>query len=519
MHRLRVPCIRRRNCVRFLLLAIILSVVAFTSVGILEGMKKSASASTSSASDAEDSLIAANRVKRLEAELASVEENVRAVEERLKAAQLNRPPVDGDANDDSTHDDDDMRDAADADAYEMLQMQNNAVDANNAGEGGASESQSEDAVWRARFHETDAAKLREYVEALNGAQTVRNRQRFPSRPPDGPVVVIQVHDRPQYFRLSIESLRNARGVENALIVVSHDYWNADMLEITWSIDFAQSIAIFMPHAMQLHPDSFPGTDPKDCPRDLTRSEARQAQCNNAEYPDMYGHYREAPFAMTKHHWWWKANFVFTALQAINGRDSPVVMMEGDHVVSPDFFEALDKAQALKKAECSDCGVITMGTYDAPVSGVPRSAARMFAWRSSEHNMGMVLDRASWSDIASCADPFCTYDDYNWDWTLQYLGTLCLSRTRLRGFSAIVLSLPRIFHIGSCGMHKKSGTCDPTADMDALRVRFQGSEYRTPITEMRLDRTNDVRMSHVGSPNGGWGDKRDHDLCRRTLVAH
>jgi hypothetical protein len=33
--------------------------------------------------------------------------------------------------------------------------------------------------------------------------------------------------------------------------------------------------------------------------------AKAMGCNNAEHPDKYGHYREAKFTMTKHHWWWK----------------------------------------------------------------------------------------------------------------------------------------------------------------------------------------------------------------------
>ena len=40
--------------------------------------------------------------------------------------------------------------------------------------------------------------------------------------------------------------------------------------------------------------------------------ARVKGCLNAEYPDQYGHYREADYTMTKHHWWWKVNL--TTLQ-------------------------------------------------------------------------------------------------------------------------------------------------------------------------------------------------------------
>jgi hypothetical protein len=42
--------------------------------------------------------------------------------------------------------------------------------------------------------------------------------------------------------------------------------------------------------------------------------AKEMLCNNALYPDLYGHYREAKFTQTKHHWWWKANRVFSQLE-------------------------------------------------------------------------------------------------------------------------------------------------------------------------------------------------------------
>jgi hypothetical protein len=43
--------------------------------------------------------------------------------------------------------------------------------------------------------------------------------------------------------------------------------------------------------------------------------AQRLQCLNADWPDLYGHYREAKFTQTKHHWWWKANRVFDQLKA------------------------------------------------------------------------------------------------------------------------------------------------------------------------------------------------------------
>lgn len=39
--------------------------------------------------------------------------------------------------------------------------------------------------------------------------------------------------------------------------------------------------------------------------------------------------------------------------------------------------------------------------------------------------------------------FCSYDDYNWDWTLMKISLRCVKRA----FSALVMKTPRIFHIG------------------------------------------------------------------------
>lgn len=45
--------------------------------------------------------------------------------------------------------------------------------------------------------------------------------------------------------------------------------------------------------------------------------AIKRKCTNAMHPDQYGHYREAKFTQTKHHWWWKANRVFNELDVVS----------------------------------------------------------------------------------------------------------------------------------------------------------------------------------------------------------
>lgn len=58
-------------------------------------------------------------------------------------------------------------------------------------------------------------------------------------------------------------------------------------------------------------------------------------------------------------------------------------------------------------------------------------------------MGMVFNRTIWEAIRNCSPHFCSYDDYNWDWSLQHVSHVCLKNK----LHAIVLRGPRVFHIG------------------------------------------------------------------------
>lgn len=58
-------------------------------------------------------------------------------------------------------------------------------------------------------------------------------------------------------------------------------------------------------------------------------------------------------------------------------------------------------------------------------------------------MGFAYNRTTWRDIVHCANHFCTYDDYNWDWSLQHVSQQCL-HSKLH---AMVVKGPRVFHIG------------------------------------------------------------------------
>ena len=92
------------------------------------------------------------------------------------------------------------------------------------------------------------------------------------------------------------------------------------------------------------------------------SRALLLQCLNSNHPDMYGHYREAKFTQTKHHWWWKANRVFDQLTVTRNHTGMVLFLEEDHYVAEDFLHVLDLMEHTRKQSCERCNILSLGTY-------------------------------------------------------------------------------------------------------------------------------------------------------------
>ncbi|XP_065071503.1 alpha-1,6-mannosyl-glycoprotein 2-beta-N-acetylglucosaminyltransferase-like [Rhopilema esculentum] len=354
-------------------------------------------------------------------------------------------------------------------------------------------------------------KLKKFAEDMNERQIIFNRDEFPNRPRNGIIVVVQVHKRLEYLVHLLSSLEKAKGVENILLIISSDWYSDSIMDAVKKIKFCQVLHVFFPFAEQLHTDKYPGTDPNDCPRDISRDEARAKKCNNAEYPDKYGHYREAKFTMTKHHWWWKANAVFDKLSATKDAKGPVVFLEEDHFVAPDFFHSLTLLHKIKQSDgrChGSCEVLNLGMYVKVENyfSLSKNQVSLTVWRSYDHNMGMTLYQDGWRKIQECSEIFCTYDDYNWDWTLMHLSIFCLKRP----LKVLSIDLPRVFHIGECGMHHQ-GECNTKDIVRKYEELIEANESAFFAKKFVIGNTEDGG-AHAGVQNGGWGDKRDHSLC-------
>ncbi|KAK6750650.1 hypothetical protein RB195_002555 [Necator americanus] len=323
------------------------------------------------------------------------------------------------------------------------------------------------------------------------------------------VIVIQVHNRPTYLGYLIDSLRSAQGIEEALLVFSHDINVAPVNEMIRNITFARVLQIYYPYNMQLFPHVFPGQDPKDCPERIGKKAASTIRCQNFENPDKYGNYRVAKITQIKHHWWWKMNYVFDGVYDRYDLSDPwVLLLEEDHYLAPDALHVLDIIIQNRKEYCDKCEIISLGSYLKSFTSYGTNIAKLGAhpWYSSKHNMGMAFRRETWMKVKNCAELFCKYDDYNWDWSLMQVVVKCLPER----FRVIFTKSPRVIHIGDCGMH--THRCN--AHNAYASARDIMTKHANLLFPSRLTVTDVSRRSPKPSKeNGGWGDVRDHALCR------
>lgn len=368
----------------------------------------------------------------------------------------------------------------------------------------------EEVTQAAKFEYGTIISMRTSVYDSNYKQFIQNGERFPLEPEM--VIAVQVHNRPAYLQLLIRSLEKVKNIEKALVIFSHDYFSREITETVNGITFCKVLQIYFPYSTQLYPSEFPGQDPRDCQRDASKQDALRTGCLNAEHPDSYGHYREASITQTKHHWWWKLHFVFERVKVLRGYKGFVVFIEEDNYLLPDFHHFFHAMVELRKIDCSDCDVLALGNHKGlsdfrEVSSKTETAG----WMSTKHNIGMGINRELYYKLMGCNKEFCTYDDYNWDWTLQKLSGTCISKP----LKVLVALGSRVLHTGDCGLHQKD-ECRPEVAQQRVDEALGETESALFISQLTItDHSPAEHQPHM--KNGGWGDVRDHALCVNYAV--
>ena len=83
-------------------------------------------------------------------------------------------------------------------------------------------------------------QLREAVRTGNAEEHIRNAERFGKTISDETIViVVQVHNRADYFAHLLKSLGRSRGIEDALLITSHDYYSEEINRLVESVDFCK----------------------------------------------------------------------------------------------------------------------------------------------------------------------------------------------------------------------------------------------------------------------------------------
>lgn len=88
------------------------------------------------------------------------------------------------------------------------------------------------------FDRNSRQQLRREVLRANLEEKILNLDRFElSRDETGIIIVVQVHNRSEYLREFLSSLRRAKGISEVLLVLSHDVTSPEINDIVATVDF------------------------------------------------------------------------------------------------------------------------------------------------------------------------------------------------------------------------------------------------------------------------------------------
>lgn len=332
---------------------------------------------------------------------------------------------------------------------------------------------------------TNYDNLVSLVKNFNTYGAIRNADKFTLEEGFIPIV-IRVFNKHEYFGYALENYRKVKGIEKTMIIVSHDGIFPEMFKLVQNIDFCQVKQIIHPYSGHLLTNRFPGPD-KNLPHHL----------------DQYGNPRPFPHTALKHHFWWHLNFVWD--QFLPHHKGDMVFMEEDHVATYDFYLTTKALAKIRDEKCKDC-------FNAKIHEHGHKGSDFHGVFLSHDmgNVGMVIPRRSWEQLRAAGKDFCSFDDYNWDWSVTNL----VARRQINTLS-LTASYPRAEHFGKCGTHAKSSVCS-IAEEDrrhfeeinhALELANGGDWSEYTFNDRPVD-----GMPAQGRGWGGWAHPRDIEHC-------
>ncbi|CAM6126796.1 unnamed protein product [Calypogeia fissa] len=149
----------------------------------------------------------------------------------------------------------------------------------------------------------------------------------------------------------------------------------------------------------------------------------------------------------KHHWWWMMNTIWDGLQETRNRDGHILFIEEDHYILPNAYRTLQLLSKVVGTKCPECVAVNLAPAEVSSRGEGEGCAYFVAEKVG--NVGYALNRTIWNWMHARSEPFCEFDDYNWDITLwgSVYPTFPTSGYTLRGPKSSAI------HFGKCGLHQ------------------------------------------------------------------
>ncbi|XP_075973549.1 alpha-1,6-mannosyl-glycoprotein 2-beta-N-acetylglucosaminyltransferase-like [Anticarsia gemmatalis] len=322
------------------------------------------------------------------------------------------------------------------------------------------------------------------VELLNYEREVFNLDRFGSVNHDTTMIVVQVHRDAERLQYLIVSLAQVHYIQSTVVIFSHSFFDERINNLILNITFCRVMQIFYPFSVQLYPNKFPGVDIEDC----MHSETVVQYCSD----------RNAYRTEHKHHWWWKANFVFNRLDWSRGYKGTVIFLEEDNYVLPDLLYML---RFMTRSNIAGTSVMAFGRpfskdldYDILIVDI---------WRPP-YDKGLALNKTIWKKITALSSFFCTYDDLSWSYSL-----LNVFKVFKAGHVDMVACLaPRVL---STALNPSGKDAFQNIYKHTKKAPFFPSTVKAALVFNSNGRVGSTfTFPHKG--NGGWTDVRDQLLC-------
>ena len=187
----------------------------------------------------------------------------------------------------------------------------------------------------------------------------------------------------------------------------------------------------------------------------------------------------------------------------NGPVENFAFLEEDYVIGPSIYEAITVGlHVLVQAETTVPGGIIGLELDPTLAGNRREQKNLGDyWYAMQFATGpMTLGRNIYRKMKANAESYCTFDDYNWDWSMVRLAFL-------DKLPHVVLGPARMLvkHIGLEGMH---------TDQIKKGKKKQHDIELQPWVGRRFANRKVAKKKAPGY--GGWAHPVDQEHCRNLF---